>query len=131
MGLIIYPYLFLSILISFIGFLMILRSFYKKQIQNKEFIKGFIISIILYGLIFVDYWLSPSAYGLGTYFLIPFIMIWLPFIIALSLRFSKKDKLRDISRSILISVIFSCFFIFSFQKITFDLIGFLNIPKTF
>ena len=131
MGIIIYPYLFITIVIGIIALLMIIRSFYKRQIKNSEFAIGFGISCVLYGIIIADYLLSDSAYALGAYFLFPFLMVWLPFIIAFSLRFSKRDRLRHVSRSILLSIIFSGIFIFSCQKVTFYIVDYLNIPKTY
>lgn len=113
------------------AFLMIIRSFYKGQAKNTEFAIGFGISFILYGIIIIDYLFSDSAYALGAYFLFPFVMVWLPFIVAFSLRFSKRDRLRHISRSILLSIVFSGIFIFSCQKVTFYIVDYLNITKSY
>ncbi|KGO92192.1 hypothetical protein Q766_13600 [Flavobacterium subsaxonicum WB 4.1-42 = DSM 21790] len=110
-------------------FILIIKSFYKRQFKNREFIYGLVIAVVLYLLLFLDYYFSTSAYGLGAYFLFPFIMIWIPFLIAFILRFSKKGTLRQISRSIIVSIVFSGLFIFSFQKVTFYILDFLAIPK--
>ncbi len=131
MGIIIYPYLFITIVIGIIALFMIIISFYKRQIKNTEFAIGFGISCVLYGMIIVDYLVSSSAYVLGAYFLFPLVMVWLPFIVAFALRFSKKDRLRHISRSILLSIIYSVIFIFSCQKVTFYIVDYLNITKSY
>ena len=129
MGLIIYPFLFITVLLIIMDLILIIRSFYKRQFKNREFIYGLVLAVVLYLLLFLDYYFSTSAYGLGAYFLFPLIMVWIPFLIAFILRFSKKDKLRQISRSILLSIVFSGLFIFSFQKVTFYILDFLAIPK--
>ncbi|MFT5754677.1 MAG: hypothetical protein ACI924_001915 [Flavobacterium sp.] len=73
--------------------------------------------------------MSNEAYGLGTYFIFPFFMILLPFLISIILKILNKPKTNKISIILLVSIILSGIFIIAFEKYTFGLIEYLEITK--
>ncbi|KGO87067.1 hypothetical protein Q765_07595 [Flavobacterium rivuli WB 3.3-2 = DSM 21788] len=131
MGIIIYPFLIMNAILVLISIIMIIKSTLKENIEVKHCIYGFFVSFLIYSVLYIDYKFSTSAYPLGTYFMFPFFMIFIPFIIGLSTRFSKHIIGKWISKVFLYSVIFSGLFIIFFQNYTFYIIDFLGIPKHF
>lgn len=131
MGLVLYPYLLGAIIIWIISVILILKSLASKKFFVNDLIIGFIISAIIYCIIFLDYITSESAYVLGTYFVFPLCLVYVPFIIGIATRFCNNKKLKDFSKYCLVSIIISGLFIFVFQQYTFKLHEYLGIPKSF
>ncbi|RYJ43176.1 hypothetical protein NU09_1514 [Flavobacterium beibuense] len=100
-----------------------------KDTKPVYFLMGLLLSAIIYAALFLDYKFSSRAYGLGSYFMFPFYMILLPFIIGLVTKFSPVKYVKLISIVCFISVMFSGFFILFFNKYTLDIVDWLELPK--
>lgn len=100
-----------------------------KYTKPVYFLMGLVLSAIIYEGLFLDYKFSSSAYGLGSYFMFPFYMILLPFIVGLATKFSPGKYVKLISKMCFISVMFSGFFILFFNKFTLDIVDWLELPK--
>lgn len=129
MGLIIYPFLLINIIFVFWAIFYTIKSMSKKQFTISHLLTGIAVTIITYGILYLDYRLSDKAYPLGTYFMFPFFMVSIPFFIGLCARFVSGRIAQFLSMMCLFSSIFSGLFIAIFQKYTFYIIDFLQIPK--
>jgi len=131
MGLVIIPFLFMAFIAFFFAFVMIIKSIVIKDISPKDCLFGIGVSMIIYSILFLDYYLSKSAYALGTYFMFPLFMILLPFTFGIATRYINQMKIRTLSKISLLSVIFSGVFILICNKYTFGIIDYLKITKSF
>jgi hypothetical protein len=127
MGLILVPYLLIAIITLIIA--LVIKSILKKELIFEDIFSGIIITLCIYTLIYINYKMSNEAYGLGTYFIFPFFMILLPFLISIILKILNKPKTNKISIILLVSIILSGIFIIAFEKYTFGLIEYLEITK--
>lgn len=128
MGLIIFPVLLFAIVTVIIAILFIISAIRQKIIHLKEFIAGVLITASIYAILFANYKYSNSVYALGTYFVFPFFMILLPATLGSLARLIKKDTFISFSNSLFISVCISGLFITVFNKYTFGLANYLEIP---
>jgi hypothetical protein len=129
MGLILVPYLLIAIITLIIALVLVIKSILKKELIFEDIFSGIIITLCIYTLIYINYKMSNEAYGLGTYFIFPFFMILLPFLISIILKILNKPKTNKISIILLVSIILSGIFIIAFEKYTFGLIEYLEITK--
>jgi hypothetical protein len=129
MGLILVPYLLIAIITLIIALVLVIKSILKKELIFEDIFSGIIITFCIYTLIYINYKMSNEAYGLGTYFIFPFFMILLPFLISIILKILNKPKTNKISIILLVSIILSGIFIIAFEKYTFGLIEYLEITK--
>lgn len=129
MGLVILPFLLINIVFLFWGGIHILKALSNKQITISHLLAGIAISILIYGILFLDYKLSDTAYALGTWFMFPFFMVSVPFFIGLCAITLKGKIPQFVSSACMFSVILSGIFIIVFQKYTFNIIDFLGIEK--
>jgi hypothetical protein len=129
MGIILFPYILIAIFVLIIALILAVKSFLKKELIFEDIFLGLITTLCIYILIYINYKISEEAYGLGTYFIFPFFMIFLPFITSFILKLSKKTKTNKISNILLVSVILSGIFIIVFEKYTFGLIEYLELTK--
>ena len=131
MGLIILPFL----VIAFLAFLKSISIIYRlakiKEIKKVNYFFGILLTLSLYFLIYLSYKSNDSAYALGAYFMFPFFMIIIPYIIGASYKNSIENKKKKMMQILLISVISSSLFIVIFNKYTFGIIELLGLHKTF
>jgi hypothetical protein len=129
MGIILVPYILIAIFVLIIALILAIKSFLKKELIFEDIFLGLITTLCIYTLIYINYKISEESYGLGTYFIFPFFMIFLPLITSFTLKLSKKTKTNKISNILLVSVILSGIFIIVFEKYTFGLIEYLELTK--
>jgi len=125
MDLVLMPFLLLCIIAIIKSARLIYKCIKDKSISINHCIVALSTTLIIYGLIFVNYYYSETAYAFGAYFMFPFFMVIVPFLIS---RFIKNDPPKSLSNIFLLSVIFSGIFIIVFFRYTFDLVKFLKIP---
>ncbi|WP_129750662.1 hypothetical protein [Flavobacterium beibuense] len=127
MGILIGLFLLACAMVFIAAVIFIITSL--KDTKPVYFLMGLLLSAIIYAALFLDYKFSSRAYGLGSYFMFPFYMILLPFIIGLVTKFSPVKYVKLISIVCFISVMFSGFFILFFNKYTLDIVDWLELPK--
>lgn len=131
MGLIILPFLIIAFL-AFIKSINIIYKFAKtSEIEGENYFFGIMTTLIIYFLIYLSYKSNDSAIALGTYFIFPFFMILIPYIIGFNFKNSNEEKKKKIMQILLISVISSSLFITIFNKYTFGIIDLLGLHKTY
>ena len=131
MGIIIIPFLLLSFVSFLITLFVVFKMIKNREIDSENYFLGFLITIILYFIIYFNYKICDSAIALGTYFVFPFFMIGIPFVFGLFLKTTKNMKLKKLMQSLLISVISSSLFIVIFNNYTFGLIETLGLRKIY
>jgi hypothetical protein len=129
MGIIIIPFLFITLIAFIVSIIFLYKPLVKKEIKSKNFLLGISITIVIYTLIFLNYKSSLSAYALGTFFMFPFFMILIPFILGMILKIINQPITQILSNSLLISVIVSGVFMVVFNKYTFGIIEYLELIK--
>ena len=129
MGLIIYPFLLIAMIAVIFTLVLLFVSIKKNGVSLKEVTAGFLITVVIYSTLFLNYKYGGSAYVLGTYFMFPFYMILLPFTLSFVAKAFKTEAFRSASISLLLSVVYSALFIALLNRYTFGLIDYLQIPK--
>ena len=130
MGLIIYLYLIFVAIISLASFVMLVFQIINTGVKLKDASYGFILGTVLYCLILLTFISLDNVYVLSPYFVFPFFMIVIPFIIGLFLGFI-KFKFTNIIQPVILNycVFFSSGFILFFPKYTFQIIALFNLSK--
>ena len=82
MGILIGLFLLACAIVFIVAVIFVIISL--KDNKPVYFLMGLLLSVIIYAILFLDYKFSSSAYGLGGYFMFPFYMVLLPFIVFLS-----------------------------------------------
>ncbi|MFD2891375.1 hypothetical protein ACFS5J_05035 [Flavobacterium chuncheonense] len=129
MGIIIVPFLFITLIAFIVAIIFLYKPLVKKEIKPKNFLLGTSITIAIYAMIFLNYKSSENAYALGTFFMFPFFMILIPFVLGMILKIINQPITQAISNSILISVIVSGVFMVVLYKYTFGIIEYLGLIK--
>lgn len=127
MGILIGLFLFACAMVYIAAVIFIIISL--KDTKPVYFLMGLLLSATIYAALFLDYKFSSRAYGLGSYFVFPFYMVLLPFIVGLVTRFSHGKYAKIASGLFLLSVIFSGLFIVLFQQYTIGIVDWLELPK--
>lgn len=131
MGLILYLYLGLVILISIIGFILLFFQIIIKGFNFKEILFGFLLSFFLYILTAVGFYLFEEVYAFSSYFVFPFILIILPFLLGVISLLIKLNIKIYLPLVMLYCVFSSSIFIVCFPNYTLDFVITQNLNKTF
>ncbi|AWH86215.1 hypothetical protein HYN59_14340 [Flavobacterium album] len=116
MGLIILPFILGAIFMFINAAVKTIKSILAGNVNPKDYGLGFLLSAIIYIPIFLSYKLSDSAYALGAYFVFPFFMIGIPFLIGFSMSSGNNEAAGPIAKICLLSVVFRALY-FDFQSI--------------
>jgi hypothetical protein len=129
MGIIIYLFLILSIIISIIDLIFNIFLILKKGFNFKELVLGFILAIVIYLILYIYFVTVESVYVFSGYFMFPLFMILLPFVF--SVLFSILNLKFKFSVSIILnySIMFSSIFILKFQNYSIGIVNFLSLNK--
>ena len=131
MGLILYLYFGLVILISIIGFILLFFQIINKGFNFKEILFGFLLSFFLYILTAVGFYLFEEVYAFSSYFVFPFILIILPFLLGVIFLLIKLNTKIYLPLVMLYCVFSSSIFIVCFPNYTLDFVITQNLNKTF
>ena len=110
--------LFYFIVLFVIMGLAILQIFKlrKENNFNKTIFYSILASILFLFITNLTYANSKEVYAFGTFFLIPFITIVIPFSLGAILNVIKKEKLKIISNSLIISILISIIVMIIFNE---------------
>ena len=107
MGILFLPVILVA-LVCFIGSVVeVYRLVKRKDTVPTDFLFGFLISIIIYGVITADYASDGRYWALGPYFTFPIFTIILPSFIAMLMKEVRNSKIKRFAYSLLINVLFS------------------------
>ncbi len=129
MGIIILPFLLVTLIVGVIALVKLIKLLKLKSIRLKELFLGLLTTLILFGLISLTYIIQGKAWGLSPVFRIPIFMVFIPFIIHLATEKNKKPKIEYISKLLLISVVITVILGIVFKDVLFELINYLGIKK--
>ena len=129
MGIIFFLFLIPVIIIVIISFIRIFVYILSKQIGTKEIVLGLITSLIIFGIICLSYIIQRTAWGLSPAFMLPIIMIVLPFIVHTFTEKSKNQKLAYFSLILLTSIGITTILGITFDSLWFGLLDYLEIKK--
>ncbi len=129
MGIIIYLFLILSIIISIIDLIFNIFLILKKGFNFKELVLGFILATVIYLILYIYFITVESVYVFSCYFMFPLFMIFLPFVF--SVLFSILNLKFKFSVSIILnySIMFSSIFILKFKNYSIEIVNFLSLNK--
>lgn len=127
-------FIFLPVIIVIIGLIVVIkliRLISSKNIGIKEIIYGILTSIILYGLIALDYIIEGIAFHLTPFYRIPIVMILMPFIAHLVAEKIEIPRAKFISKILLLSIIITVIFGSIFHEIFFDIMEHVGTEKIY
>ncbi|MCF2874409.1 MULTISPECIES: hypothetical protein [unclassified Tenacibaculum] len=127
MGIILLPFLLGAIVIGLLSLIKSIKLIRLKEITVKELILGLIVSLILFGLITLIYYIEGQAWALSPAFRIPIFMIFLPFGIHLLFQKNKNLNLVFLSKILLVSISFTLILGIIFNNLLFNLIEYIGI----
>ena len=127
MGIIILPFLFGALIAGIWSLKKVLRLRSNNEIGSNELFWGFLLSVGLFIAISVSYYLEKRTWALSAAFRIPFVLVFLPFVIHLIIRNNPAPRIKYISKIVLISVCCSVILGILFYKVVFNLPDYLGI----
>jgi hypothetical protein len=127
MGIIILPFLLLSLIFILFAIIRAYNFYIRKEIRVKEIIFGILISCSIFLLICISYLIEGKAYALSPAFRIPIFMIILPFGFYLIAR--EYTKIKYLANLILMSIAFSGISIILLYDMLFGILDILGIEK--
>ena len=131
MGIIIVPILFIAVGTFLLSGIYLVSLMRKKQISIYNLIGGLCISVLLFLYMYMSYEGKFSEWALSPYIEVPFNLFIYPFVLALILKFIKNDWCYFISKSIVVSIVFSGIITIIFNQQIFGILDILNIEKTY
>uniref|UniRef100_UPI00404B14FE hypothetical protein n=1 Tax=Flavobacterium sp. TaxID=239 RepID=UPI00404B14FE len=131
MGLILFPYLLLAIIVFIMTLVLVIKSIINKKLVFNDFIYGIITTFSIYLLLFFNYKMSDEAYVLGAFFMFPFFMIFLPFFGSIILKVRNKPTTLKIANILVISVMLSGILMVVFNQYTFEIVDYMGIKKIY
>ena len=103
------------------------RLYESELLENRIFLFGFLITIFIYGMIVLCYFLEERIYGLSPYFRIPIFMIILPSFVGLIGMNARNQSLKIIAQSLIASTLVSGFLILIFNYYVIHFIELLEL----
>lgn len=131
MGLVLFPFFILAFGLLMAALVILAKAAINNTLKTKDVLWGMLISVTIYGLIYWDYASGDEAYALGTYFVFPFFMVMLPFVISWVVKSTYKPYSLPVFHSLLISVVVSAVLMGVGYKYTFGIIEHLGLHKTY
>ena len=125
MGLILLPFLFLAIRAAILSGTAVYKFIKNKAIAVKHYLFALIITLAIYTALFASYFFSDSAYAFSPYFLFPFFMVLMPYILSAGLR--NNPDYTGIYKTLIVIVLFSTLFLIVFYKYTFGIVQYLEL----
>lgn len=129
MGIILLPFLLIAVVLYVKTAIAVYKGIRAHQIDFKIVFIGVIIALLIYGLIFFNYYLSSEAYAFGAYFVFLFFMIILPYSFTGFLKKAQNKSSRMFYFSLSVSILLSGLSLLILNKYTFGIAEFLQIPK--
>ena len=129
MGIIILPFLLGALALSVYSIIQTIRLLKNKEIQIKEIFFSLLISLSIFGLIYLSYIIGESAWGLSPAFRISIFMVFFPFVFYLVAKTSNNQKLKYFATLFLISIGLTGILGVIFNDLFFGLIDILGIEK--
>lgn len=127
MGLILMPIFLLALGLIIYNAFLINRLHESELLENKVLFFGFLITIFIYGMIVLSYFLEGRIYALSPYFRIPIFMIILPSFVGFIGKNIQNQSLKIISQSLMASTLVSGFLILILNNYIIHFIGLLGL----
>ena len=131
MGIVILPFLLATLIIGLIALVKSVNLIVKKEIKLVEVFYGFIVSILLYVFIALCYSFLDKAWALGSFFILPILMVFLPFLFCLGFEKSKNIKEQSYSKILLFSILITVIFSTLFYEFFFNIIENFGTKKSY
>lgn len=129
MGLLLLPFLFITVIIGMIALVMSIRLLLIKNAGFKDIICGIILSLILFSIIVLVYLIEGEVWALSPAFRLPIFLVFIPFITHLFIKNDNNQKLKSISSPLIICVAFSMLVGLVFNNIIFGLLDFIGVNQ--
>ncbi len=127
MGLIIAPIFLLAVVLIIVNASLINRLYESELLEKKIFIFGFLLTILIYSMIVLSYFLEGRIYGLSPYFRIPIFMFIVPSALGFIGKDAKNYTLKILSQSLIVSTLVSGFLILIFNYYVIHFINLLGL----
>jgi hypothetical protein len=126
MGIVLLPFLFLAIRAAVLSGIAVYKAIRSKAITIKHNVLALTITLAIYAALFASYFFSDSAYAFSPYFLFPFFMVLVPYILSAGLR--NNPDYTNTYKVLTLIVLFSTVLLGIFYKYTFGIIQYLKLP---
>jgi len=129
MGIIILPIYIGALIIYFFCGKQIMKWHANEALSISTILFGLLISLIILVGVGLSYYFKERVYAFSPVFRFPFVLFYIPGILALILLKSQNLQIENIAKSIVVSIIFSGVLMLIFHKYTFGILEFLEIEK--
>ena len=129
MGIILLPFILITIVIGIIATIKTITLLKKKSISFKEIALGVFISLSFFGLLLLAYLSEGEAWIFSPVFRISIFMVLIPFIIHLLTQKSEEKSIRYFSTGLLISITITNLICIVLTYFSIDLFDIINIRR--
>lgn len=129
MGLIIFPVLLFALVVAVAALITFVTKVARKTISISEILLGVVISIVIFGILFLDYRLSKEVYALSAAVLFPFFMVILPYLIYIGIKPMQHKNVIFICNALLVTTVISALIISLFPHYTLNIAEHFSLNK--
>lgn len=129
MGIILGPIYIGAFIIYFFCIKQMMKWYTQEALSLPIILLGMFISLLILSGIVLSYYFKERVYALSPMFRIPFCLFYIPGIFCFLLMQSKNLLMGNISKSMVVSILFSGFLILLFNKYIFGILDYLKIEQ--
>jgi hypothetical protein len=104
MGIVILPFFLGAIVLFLLSILDASKMIKRKELLPDDFKYGFGVAAVIYIVFFCIYCSDDSAYTLSPFFIMPAIMVYLPYFLVLFTKNSQNLRLNIFSKYLVLSI---------------------------